>query len=76
MPLTDRTERSRRYTAQVLAQLDGRPPDLVVAVRKELATVDHPIEQWIDQRYRVVPGPDGVDRFVFLVRKDAPPAAP
>jgi hypothetical protein len=76
MPLTDRTERSRRYTAQVLAQLEGRPPDLVVAVRKELATLDHPVEQWIDQRYRVIPGPDGVDRFVFLVRKDAPPAAP
>ena len=67
MPLTDRTERSRRYTAQVLSELAARRPELVVAVRKELATVDHPIETWIAANYAAIDGPSGVDRFVFLV---------
>ncbi len=69
MPLTDRTERSRRYTAQVMAELTARPPDLVVAVRRELTIVDHPIEAWIVEHYAPVAGPSGVDRFVFLVPK-------
>jgi hypothetical protein len=73
MPLTDRTERSRRYTARVLAELAARPPALVVAMRRELATIDHPIEQWIVDRYAPVEGPDGVDRFVFLVPKTQTP---
>ena len=67
MPLTDRTERSRRYTAQVLSELAARRPELVVAVRKELATVDHPIEEWIAANYAAIDGPSGVDRFIFLV---------
>lgn len=74
MPLTDKTERAQRYTAQVLAELAARPPDLVVAVRKEIATVDHPIEEWIVGRYAPTPGPPGVDRFVFLVPRQ--PADP
>lgn len=69
MPLTDRTDRSRRYTAQVLAELAARPPALVVASRREFATVDHPIEAWITDRYATVDPPPGVDRFVFLVPK-------
>lgn len=73
MPLTDRTERSRRYTARVLAELEARPPDLVVAVRREMAVTDHPIEQWIDAHYRPIPGPAGVDRFLFLVARSASP---
>ena len=43
MPLTDRTERSRRYTAQVRPSSPPGGPSCW-AVRKELATVDHPIQ--------------------------------
>jgi hypothetical protein len=76
MPLTDRTARAGRYSAALLAQLEARPPDLIVASRRELRVVDHPVETWLEERYRAVDGPAGVDRFVFLVPKGEAGAAP
>jgi hypothetical protein len=75
MPLTDKTPRAERYSAALLAQLQAQPPDLVVASRRELRVVDHPVETWLEQRYRAVDGPAGVDRFVFLVPKGEAGAA-
>lgn len=76
MPLTDKTARADRYTAQVLSELQRRPPALVVAARREFATINHPVERWIDEHYRPVDGPDGVERFVFLVPRDQAPPQP
>jgi hypothetical protein len=59
-----------------LSELQQRPPALVVAARRELAKLDHPIESWIDQRYRQVAGPAGIERFVFLVPRDQASSSP
>lgn len=72
LPLIDGTERAARYTTRVLTQLAAKPPDLIVASRREFERRDHPIEVWIDERYRPVSGPEGVDRFVFLVPRARP----
>ncbi len=71
LPLLDGTERGRRYTAQALAMLQQRPPDLIVAKRLDMGRVDHPITQWIRAHYSEIDGPAGISRYVFLVPRVA-----
>lgn len=67
LPLKDSTDRARRFTAGLIAQLEATPPDMIVAFRRELATVDHPVDEWVTTRYEPITGPAGIDRYVFLV---------
>jgi hypothetical protein len=81
LPLVDGTARARRYSEDVLAQLQSRPPDLIVVRRLELRAIDNPIEEWMQEHYQPIAGPAGVERYVFMTprlnsSKGPPPAFP
>ena len=66
-PLYGDSDLTRRYVDDQIAALNLNPPDLIVAKRREIAVQDHPVEQWIARRYTLVPGPEGITQYVFLV---------
>ena len=72
-PLTDKTKCCAEYYSNVvLDELRELQPDLIVANRSQIESVDHPIEEWITREYKVVPGPEGVKRSVFFVPRQFP----
>lgn len=68
-PLKGDTPLAGKYTDQVLRELQARPPDLIVANRLEMIRINHPVEEWIAQRYQRVEGPPGTGQFCFYIPK-------